>query len=315
MITLAADIGGTRIKLGIVCDQSVLAYRCLEARSGEGLEPQLPRIVATFASLCGAAGIRFVDCEALAVAFPSIIGDGARVLTSYGKYRDAPGLDLRGWAREEFGLPLVMDNDARVAQLGEWRAGAGRGCDDFVMLTLGTGLGTSALIGGRLLRGKHGQGGVLGGHITVRRDGAPCVCGNRGCAEVEASTAALPRIARQHKDFGRSALRDLDGIDYAAVFKLAREQDACAVALREDSFEVWSALIVSLIHVYDPERVVVGGGVIAGAPECVRELQGRVRANAHTPWGQVEIVPAQLGDMAALTGAEWLVREMKDGCP
>jgi glucokinase len=131
MITLAADIGGTRIKLGIVCDQSVLAYRCLEARSDEGLEPQLPRIAATFASLCGEAGIRFAACEALGVAFPSIIVDGERVLTSYGKYRDAPGLDLRGWAREEFGLPLVMDNDARVAQLGEWRAGTGRGCDDF----------------------------------------------------------------------------------------------------------------------------------------------------------------------------------------
>ncbi len=308
MVALAADIGGTRIKLGIVRDQCVLAQRSLEARSGEGLEPQLPRIAATFASLCGVAGLRFSECDALGVAFPSIIADDGRVLTSYGKYCDAPGLDLHGWAREEFGLNLVMDNDARVAQLGEWRAGAGRGCDDFVMLTLGTGLGTSALIGGRLLRGKHGQGGVLGGHITVRRDGAPCVCGNQGCAEVEASTAVLPKLARQHKDFERSALRELDVIDYAAVFKLAREQDACAVALREESLEVWSALLVTLIHAYDPERIVVGGGIVAGAPECIPELQARVHANAHTPWGLIDIVPAQLGDTAALIGAEWLIR-------
>jgi glucokinase len=96
------------------------------------------------------------------------------------------------------------------------------------------------------------------------------------------------------------------------VFKFAREEDACAVALREDSLEVWSALLVSLIHAYDPERVVVGGGIIGGAPECISELQSRVRANVHTPWGRVEIVPAQLGDLAALIGAEYLVREMKD---
>jgi glucokinase len=314
MITLVADIGGTRIKVGIVKDQTLLAQESIEARSHEGLQPQLPRIAKVFGSLCAKAGIRYGDCSALGVAFPSLIDvDTRRVLTTYGKYCDAPQLDLPRWASEEFGLRLVMENDVRVAQLGEWQAGAGRGCDDFVMVTLGTGLGTSALIGGQLVRGKHGQAGVLGGHITVRQGGRPCICGNRGCAEAEASTSVLPHIAREHRAFAHSGLRSLDVIDYASVFRLAREQDACAVALRAHSIEVWSALIVSLIHSFDPERVIVGGGIMTGAADCIADLERGVRAHAHTPWGHVEIMPALLGDAAALIGAEFLVREREVG--
>ncbi|MDB6088834.1 MAG: glucokinase [Gammaproteobacteria bacterium] len=312
MITLVADIGGTRIKMGITKDQTLLAQRSIEARSHEGLEPQLPRIAAAFASMCAEAGIQYADCCALGVAFPSVIElETGRVLTTFGKYLDAPQLDLPRWAREAFQLPLVMENDARVAQLGEWQAGAGRGCDDFVMVTLGTGLGTSALMGGQLVRGTHGQAGIFGGHITVRQGGRPCICGNRGCAEAEASTAVLPMIAREHRDFPSSGLRSLDVIDYAAVFRLARDHDVCAVALRAHSIEVWSALIVSLIHVFDPERVIIGGGIMSGAADCIADLARSVRARAHTPWGHVEIAPALLGDAAALIGAEFLVREKR----
>lgn len=317
MTTLVADIGGTRIKLGVVKDRTLLAWDSIEARSHEGLRPQLPRIAQALRSLCVTAGILYGDCNALGVAFPSLIDvDTGRVLSAaYGKYSDAPGIDLSKWAREEFGLSLVMENDARVAQLGEWQAGAGRGCDDFVMVTLGTGIGTSALIGGHLLRGKHGQAGALAGHITVRQGGRLCICGNRGCAEAEASTAVLPHIARERADFLQSGLRSLDVIDYATVFHLARKGDVCALALRAHSIEVWSALIVSLIHCFDPERVVVGGGIMAGAADCIADIERSVRAHAHTPWGRVEIVPALLGDAAALIGAAYLVRERQTRCP
>jgi glucokinase len=316
MIALAADIGGTRIKLGIVRDQRLLSQDSIEARSAQGLQPQLARIAQTFADLARGTDIRYEDCAAVSVAFPSLVDVAAgRALNSYGKYPDAPRIDLPGWARETFGLPLVIDNDARVAQLGEWRAGAGRGCDDFVMLTVGTGLGTSALIDGRLLRGKHGEGGILGGHMTVRQGGRPCICGNRGCAEAEASTAVLPQIAREHKEFASSALSAVEVIDYPTVFKLARKGDACAAALRSHSLDVWSALLVNLIRVYDPERIVVGGGVIGGAPDCVAALEERVHACVRSPWGRVEIVPAQLGDAAALIGAGCLVQEQGEAPP
>src|SRR5207247_4367241 len=102
--------------------------------------------------------VDITSCGGIAVSFPSLIDvHTGRILAEYGKYADGPQVDLRAWAREALGLPLAIENDARMALIGEWRHGAGRGSDNLVMITLGTGLGTSAVIEGRVLRGKHGQ--------------------------------------------------------------------------------------------------------------------------------------------------------------
>jgi len=244
------------------------------------------------------------------MAFPSLVDiQTNRVRTAYGKYDDATELDLARWARESLQMPLVIENDARAALIGEWKLGAGSGCNDLVMLTLGTGLGTAALVEGQLVRGRHGQAGVLGGHFTILQGGRLCTCGNRGCAEAEASTSVLPLIARERPDFSSSVLRNQDIIDYASVFRLARENDTCAVALRGQAIDVWSAVIVNLIHAYDPERVIIGGGIVAGADDFFSDLERQIQIHAHTPWGRVEILPAQLGDAAALFGGEILARE------
>ena len=310
MIALAADVGGTQIKLAVLRNQSLLAQERLEARSNEDFRPQLPRIVHAFADLQSRLRIDRRDCAALSLAFPSLIDSATnRVATAYGKYKDASQIDLVAWARETLGLPLVLENDARAALLGEWRAGAGRGSDDLVMVTLGTGLGAAALMQGKLLRGRHGQAGVLGGHFTVRYGGWRCTCGNRGCAEAEASTSVLPRLAAENPDFPRSALRKAAAIDFAIVMRLAREGDPCAKALREHAIDVWSSMIVNLIHAYDPERVIVGGGIAAGAADFLPDLERRVHSDVHTPWGRVAILPAELGDAAALFGGEFLIRE------
>ena len=309
-MALVADIGGTCIKLALMRDQSVLAQRTLAAHSNEGLAPQLPRIAKAFGALCRDAHVARSECAAFAMAFPSLIDPMTdRVLTAYGKYEDAPRLDFARWSRETLGLRLWIENDTRLALLGEWQAGAGRGCDDLVMLTLGTGLGTAALTEGHLVRGKHGQAGVLGGHLTVQQGGRLCTCGNRGCAEAEASTAVLRTVATELSDYSVSPLRHADVIDFATVFRLAREGDSCAARLRVRAIETWSSLIVNLIHAYDPERVIVGGGIMAGEADFFPELQRCVLAHAHTPWGQVSIVRSQLGDIAALFGGEYLIRQ------
>jgi glucokinase len=310
LTTFVADTGGTRIKLALMRDRSILAQEWLAAHSNEGLASQLPRIAHGLDSLCRAAGISRVECGAFALAFPSLIDAATgRVLAAYGKYHDAPQLDLVRWSREALRLPLVIENDARMALLGEWQAGAGRGCDDLAMVTLGTGVGTAALIEGVVVRGKHGQAGVLGGHLTVRHEGRPCTCGNRGCAEAEASTSVLPALASESPAWSQSALRRTQPIDFAGVFRLAREGDACAEQLKERAIETWSSLIVNLIHAYDPERVIVGGGIMAGEAEFFPELRRRVLDRAHTPWGRVSIVRGELGDAAALFGGEYLSRQ------
>ncbi|MPY87909.1 MAG: ROK family protein [Luteitalea sp.] len=307
---LAADLGGTRIKLGIVRDAAVLARETFAAESQDGLARQLPKIAAAFATLCDRASVDMAECTAVGFCYPGLTDPGCRrVVAAYGKYTDAPTLDLVAWGREYLALPVWVENDARVALLGEWQFGAGRGCDDLVMVTLGTGIGAVAMIEGRLRRGRHGQAGVLGGHFTVRLGGRRCRCGNIGCAETEASNAYLPAIAREWPGFAESRLAAEPVIDYATVFRLAGEGEACAVAIRTHSVQVWGAVIVNLIHAFDPVRVIVGGGVMASADTILPALRDYVSRHAHTPWGTVEVVASALGDDFALFGCEVLLRE------
>jgi glucokinase len=272
------------------------------------LSPRLTALEATFRSLAARVGIGVSACDGVAVSLPSLIDSRTgRILTEIGKYADAPRVDLRAWGKEKLGLPLAIENDARMALVGEWLHGAGRGSDDVVMMTLGTGLGTSAVIEGRVLRGKHGQAGCLGGHLTVRYGGHKSNCGNIGCAEAEASTAFLARVAGDHPGFRESPLSREPLLDYAAILRHAG--DACAVAVLEHSIQVWGALAVSLIHAYDPEILILGSGIMAGGDVILPAIRDYVRRYANTPWGEVKIVKSQLGARAALMAAEWLVRE------
>jgi len=311
MTLLACDLGGTRMKIGVVRDGSLLAQTALPANSQLGLAPRLPVLKAAWLSLLADLKLTPDACAGISMAYPSIIdATSGRVLDSYGKFADAMDIDLRAWAQRELGLPLAIDNDARMATIGEWRAGAGRGCDDLVMMTLGTGLGAGAIIQGRVLRGKHGQAGILGGHLTVRYDGGRlCSCGNLGCAEAEASTACLTELARAHADFAASPLAREPVLDFAAVFNHAKAGDSCALALRDHSINVWATLAVSLIHAYDPERLILGGGIMASAAVILPAVRAHVARHAHTPWGQVRVVASALGDNAALVAGEWLLSE------
>jgi glucokinase len=198
---------------------------------------------------------------------------------------------------------LRVENDARLALLGERYAGAARGFDDVVMMTLGTGIGGVAMVEGRLLRGKHYQAGVLGGHLPAAFDGRPCTCGAVGCVEAEASTWSLPRVAREAPGFAASALARAEAIDFEALFACAAAGDRVAVEVRDRCLRVWAAGAVGMIHAWDPEVLVVGGGVMRDAGAVLPFLEAQVHAHAWTPWGKVAVRAAALGDRAALLGA------------
>lgn len=303
MAVYAIDAGGTRIKLGLVENGQVLARTVLDARSHEGLAPQLPRIAEAL------RGLTESPVEGIGLAFPSLVDSATgRVTSDPGKYSDAMGLDLNAWAQREFGIPLAIENDARMATIGEWRFGAGRGFGDVVMVTLGTGIGTGVIQGGRVLRGKHGQAGCLGGHTIVRVDGRRCPCGAIGCAEAEASTAALPAIAAEDPEFSLSPLSRAIPLDYSAVFRAAEAGDPCALRLRKGSLDVWGALAVSLIHAFDPEILIFGGGILASGEAVLGPIRERVQRDAWMPLEEVRVVASERGDDAALLACEWLVR-------
>ena len=311
MITLTADFGGRRIKLGLVKDGAMIAREVLPALADQPLMERLATVGTRLQALCAKNSIDPKTCAGIGISYPSLIDSAqARILDHFGKFGDASAIDLRRWAQDTFGLPLAIDNDARMAMIGEWQYGAGHGCDNLVMITLGTGVGVSALVEGRVLRGAHGQASILGGHLTVRYGGRPCVCGNIGCAEAEASTAAVECLAREHPQFSESALAREPVLDYGAIFRLATAGDSCARALRDHSLRVWSALAVSLIHAYDPELLILGGGVMGSAETILPALSDYVECYAHTPSAKVRLLQSQCGDDAALLACEWLVQKL-----
>jgi glucokinase len=190
--------------------------------------------------------------------------------------------------------------------MGEWEYGAGQGYNNLVMVTLGTGLGVAALIEGKILRGVHGQAAILGGHLSIDPNGHSCHCGGRGCPEAEASTSVINERAREHPEFNQSALSKLENIDYTHVFSLAKIQDQVALALKEKAIEAWATMMINLIHAYDPERLIVGGGIAAGWDEFMPQVIERIYRWNHTPWGRVQVVPALRENDAALLGCDVL---------
>jgi glucokinase len=310
MKALAIDLGGSHATCAVVEDQSILASQVVTTDGTIGLKPSMPLLVEALMGLTKQSGISVADCSGLAFSFCALVDSRTtKILSTNQKYDDARDLDLQGWAKREFGLRLRLENDARMALLGEYYAGAARGYDDVVMTTLGTGIGGAAMIAGRLLRGKHAQAGCLGGHIPADFQGHACTCGAIGCTEAEASGWALPLIAQEWPGFSQSRLAKEASVNFEALFRLAAEKDPVALAIRDRCLQVWAVGTVGLIHAYDPEIVVFGGGVMKSADIILPFVQSYVEKHSWTPWGKVKVRAAQLGNNAGLLGAIPLLAE------
>lgn len=312
MRAISIDIGGSHAVCAIVDDRRIVAAETLPVGDATCFAMLLPELAAAVSSVFRAAGLRAADCAGVAVSFPGIVDpfSGRIFSTPKGKYDDSSSVDLQGWSRACFGLPLRIENDARMALLGERYCGAAQNCDDALMLTLGTGVGGAVISGGRLLRGKHLQAG-LGGHVPVLFDGRACICGSRGCVESEASTWALPEICRLMPGFAESALAREPVLDFARLFHWSAAGDAAAIAVRDRCLTVWAAGTVGLIHSFDPEMVVFGGAVMKSAGQILPFLESYIHTHAWTPWGRVRIIAAELGSDAGLLGAVPLLSETR----
>ena len=306
MRALAVDLGGTHFAYGVVEDQRLLVHKTISI----GNAPTLRSVLDSLEDGLRRCRETYEDCAGLAMGLPCIVDTSTnRVLSGLKKYEDAGDIDLSGWTRSRLGIELRVENDARMALLGEWFAGAGRTESNLVMMTLGTGIGTAALLSGRLLRGTHFHAACLGGHLTVNYDGRLCQCGNVGCAESEASGWALPLIASKWPRFESSSLSSVRSIGFFDLFAHAREGDEVAVEIRDHCLSIWGATAVSLIHTYDPETVILGGGVMGSAEQIVPAIQAYVDRHVWSSWGKPQIRPAKLGDKAALLGAIPLLTE------
>lgn len=308
MRILACDLGGTLIKLGVVEDGNLLIKRCIPAESEKPLYDKLPVIARALEQLCSEINLSVKEIDGVSISFPGIVdGKNNKILSQHGKYPDAPNLDLEGWFRKHWGLPICLEIDSKMALIGEWQYGVAKNYNDVIMITLGTGIGVASIHQGRFEDGKHFQFGRMGSHITIKMDGKTCHCGNIGCAEAEASTVVLPQMAKEHAKWKNSLLQKEKVIDYEAVFRLAKQGDACALDIRTYSLQVWASLAVSLANVYDPELIVLGGGILKSKDMIIPYIQEQVTKRAFNTWGEVKVLASSLGSNLALYGGEWLL--------
>lgn len=307
---LAVDFGGTEIKLGIVAGADVLTKRNIPAHSAEGLCSALPRVEDAFEQCFSELAIDTTDLLGCGIAFAGLVdGENCKVIGTDDKYPDAASVNLSDWAEQRWGLSLVLDNDARMAAVGEWQFGAGQGVDDLVVVTLGTGIGTGVILAGDVLVGRRFRAGSLGGHIPLSVDAdVLCHCGNRACSEALASTWALRRDMSACSLEGSLAGYDPDTVGYREVFAAARAGDKEATHFANRAIDVWSTLTVALIHAYDPDRVVLTGNVMKSGDMLLPKIRRYVDKHAWTPGFSVQIEQGILPATAALLGAGFLAR-------
>lgn len=302
---IALDFGGTLIKIGFFEDGRMSGFQSIPARSEESITGVLGRVVEAVSEK---KGDRPVDMVGLAT--PGIVNpDTRRILSINRKYADAVGFDFSGWCLNAFGCPLFMENDANAALMGEVLRGCAVGERDVVMMILGTGIGTAAMMEGKLVRGRHFQAGILGGHFVVDLHGRACTCGGKGCLDTLTGSGVLDGVVREMPGFEDSALTARGKIGMEDIIGSMVKGDIFAERMFDDVMEALGAGITNLVHAYDPEVVVLSGGVMKGKDRILPALERKVRERAWTPWGQVRLLVAKDPDSSVLLGLDACMEE------
>ena len=260
------DIGGTAVKLGIVDEAGAVLAKAEESVSFDGYRtPILDTVQAAAADFT--AGRR----ETLSGIGVSATGqiDSRRgiVAGTCGNLPNYIGAPIKAELEKTFGLPVTVANDANCMTLGEVWVGAAQGCTDVIGVTLGTGVGGGILTGGRLLEGARGLGGELGHYRTHALDGVDCTCGAKGCWERYAATTALVRAAQE---------KNPDWKDGRAIFAAAEAGNETVLALLDAWTDEIAQGLAGMVHIFNPQLILIGGGVSAQKELLIQPLERKV---------------------------------------
>jgi glucokinase len=247
------------------------------------------------------------DVLAAGLGIPATI-DHDRGLAIHAVNLTITDVPIRDVMRERIGLPVFVDNDANVAALAEHLYGAGRGAQDVIMLTVGTGIGGGLILGGEVFRGSTGAGAELG-HIVIVEDGLPCQgnCPNHGCVETYASGTAIARegraVAEREPDSALGKALAEGPIVGKTVTQLAMKGDPLASEVVAEAGRHLGVALASLANIFDPDVFVIGGGVSAVGDLLLEPARQELRSRALPPMNKAPVKLAELGPEAGMIGA------------
>lgn len=306
---IGVDLGGTKILTALANGEGrVLAEQKIPTEAAKGQQHVIAQIVQSVEHVRKKAGVQTEQVPVLALGSPGPLD------TRTGVIRFAPNLawhdlPIRQVLERQLSIPVLLDNDANLAALGEHVYGAGRGEDNMVYITVSTGIGGGLIFGGRLYRGFTDGAGEIG-HMTVSPDGPLCGCGNRGCLEALASGTAIARDARELATRGRGAQilaaagGDVAGITAVTVAAAAAAGDDTAQSIICRAARYLGIGIANIINLLNPSLVVLGGGVMNIGEPVWQNLRTEVRARTLEEAGKsVRLAAAELGGRAGVMGA------------
>jgi len=312
---IGLDVGGTRIAAGLVERKGriVRETKLLTPKSA-GPFAIVDAIVAAVTEITN--GVHPSEIAGIGIGLPAQI-DFTRQSVEYCVNLPLAGIDMRGLVMSRLKYPVTIDNDGHTAALGESRYGAAKGLKDFIMVTLGTGVGGGVFIGGKLHRGSRGFGGEVG-HMVIAVDGPECPCGGRGHLESFAARPAIVRAARAAAEtyhgssISRLAGGDAEKITAELVIKAANDGDEAAAEVMSLVGDMLGEGLVGLVNVLNPQAIIVGGGIGESCPLVSRRAAARIAAEALAGRRDIRVLTAELGNDAGVAGAAALAFEDHD---
>ncbi len=314
MLYLGIDIGGTNIAAAVVDDtMRFVGTGKVRTRTGISHDEFCDDIAQAARAALEAAGCTAVDCEYCGIGGPGVINARGGIMV-YSNNLGIENLPLAYEMSRRLGLRVYIENDANCAALGEVMAGAAKGAESALAVTLGTGVGGGIIIGGRIYPGINGVAGEIG-HMVIFPGGEECTCGRRGCWEAYASATALKRQTRRAMELSPDSLMwkhspSLDKVSGKTAFRAMRDGDSAARQVVENYIYYLSEGLVNVINILQPEVVCIGGGVSNEGDDLLLPLREMIEkhrfARGNVP--QPRVVLAQLFGDAGLIGAAMLGR-------
>ncbi len=309
-LAIGIDLGGTQVRAALVDITGKIHARAATATDVAGgpvqIVAQIKRLVDEICPIGHLAHVAGVGVSA-----PGPLDSDLGLILEIPTLAGWHNVPLRSILAEKLGLPIILENDGIAAANGEWKFGAAKGLQNFVYVTVSTGIGGGVVVDNHLLHGRRGMVGHVG-HMVIDPLGPYCSCGARGCFEAIASGTALGHAGRKAvAGFPASILAELpvDKITARTIVDAARQDDSLSLELLEREAKYLGTGFSNLIHLYSPQRLIMGGGVALAFDLLQPVIVATVQTQIMPPFRGVDIVPALLCDNAGLVGAATLVWE------
>ena len=310
---LGIDLGGTNIVAAVVNEKfEIVAEAKNPTLCPRSWKEILDDVAKTAIEAANLANLKISDFAFVGIGSPGVISveTGTVIVAVNLGFNNVP---LTKYLSDKLGIPVILENDANAAAYGEFKAGKAKNTDNFVALTIGTGIGSGVVLDGKIYRGANGIAGELG-HSVIKLGGRQCSCGRKGCIDVYASATGLITTTKEAMEANKESLMwqlsegDIKNVTGITAFKAARQNDKAALEVVNSYIEVLAAAITNIINTFQPDMITIAGGISREGDYLLNPVKSLVEneslKNPAKPLPQIEI--AELQDKAGVIGAALL---------